>query len=144
MEEKNNDDGQLQQVESPWAYLSSRWGVISVDKDVILGSRENDAAGVGVDPDNGNPEGGQPSGIARHSYLILEETYTGGSRLLGRIVNSVIEGIPNPSRTADNILETSLTPVELLDVLGFSGHRVAGVLSKNNMMVWTLEREYYS
>jgi len=85
--------------------------------------------------------GGQPSGIARHSYLILEETYSGGSRLLGRIVDSVIEGIPNPSRTADNVLETSLTPIELLDVLGFSGHRVVGVSSKNNKMVWTLERE---
>jgi hypothetical protein len=85
--------------------------------------------------------GGQPSGIARHSYLVLEETYSGGSRLLGRIVDSVIEGIPNPSRTADNVLETSLTPVELLDILGFSGHRVVGVSSKNNKMVWTLERE---
>merc|ERR1712055_83276 len=88
--------------------------------------------------------GGQPSGIARHSYLILEETYSGGSRLLGRIVDSVIEGIPNPSRTADNILETSLTPIELLDVLGFSGHRVVGASSKNNKMVWTLEREHHS
>jgi len=88
--------------------------------------------------------GGQPSVIARHSYLILEETYTGGSRLLGRIVDSVIEGIPNPSRTADNILETSLAPIELLDVLGFSGHRVVGVSSKNNRMVWTLEREHHS
>jgi len=85
--------------------------------------------------------GGQPSGTPRHSYLILEETYSGGSRLLGRIVDSVIEGIPNPSRTADNILETSLTPIELLDVLGFSGHRVVGVSSKSNKMVWTLERE---
>ena len=47
----------------------------------------------------------------------------------------MIEGIPNPSRTADNILETSLTPIELLDVLGFSGHRVVGVSSKNNKMV---------
>jgi len=84
--------------------------------------------------------GGQFSGAARHSYLILEETYTGGSRLLGRVVDSVIEGIPNPSRTAPNVLETSLTPVELLDVLGFSGHRVVGVSSKNNKMVWTLER----
>jgi len=88
--------------------------------------------------------GGQPSGTARHSYLILEETYSGGSRLLGRIVDSVIEGIPNPSRTADNILETSLTPIELLDVLGFSGHRVVGASSKNNRMVWTLEREHHS
>jgi len=87
--------------------------------------------------------GGQPSGIARHSYLILEETYSGGSRLLGRIVDSVIEGIPNPSRPADNVLETSLTPVELLDVLGYSGHRVVGVSSKNNKMVWTLERENF-
>jgi len=80
-------------------------------------------------------QGSQPSGIARHSYLILEETYTGESRLLGRIVDSVIEGIPNPSRTADNVLETSLAPIELLDVLGFSGHRVVGVSSKNNRMV---------
>ena len=47
----------------------------------------------------------------------------------------MIEGIPNPSRTADNILETSLTPVELLDILGYSGHRVVGVSSKNNKMV---------
>jgi len=90
------------------------------------------------------PSGGQPSGTARHSYLILEETYSGGSRLLGRIVDSVIEGIPNPSRTADNVLETSLTPIELLDVLGFSGHRVVGASSKNNRMVWTLEREHHS
>merc|ERR1719376_1703563 len=81
-------------------------------------------------------QGSQPSGIARHSYLILEETYTGESRLLGRIVDSVIEGIPNPSRTADNVLETSLAPIELLDVLGFSGHRVVGLSSKNNRMVW--------
>jgi len=81
------------------------------------------------------------SGVPRRSYLILEETYSGGSRLLGRVVDSVIEQIPNPSRTADNVLETSLAPVELLDVLGFSGHRVVGVSSKNNKMVWTLESE---
>merc|ERR1711953_1571297 len=84
--------------------------------------------------------GGQSSGIPRHSYLILEETYSGGSRLRGRISGSVLEGIPNPSRTGDNILETSLAPVEVLDVLGFSGHRVVGVSSKNNHLVWTLER----
>jgi len=71
-------------------------------------------------------------------YLVLEETYTGGSRLLGRVD---IEGIPNPSITAPNVLETSLSPVELLDILGFSGHRVVGVASKHNRMVWTLERE---
>merc|ERR1712055_881677 len=88
--------------------------------------------------------GDQSTAAPHHSYLILEETYTGGSRLLGRIVDSVIEGIPNPSRTADNVLETSLTPIELLDVLGFSGHRVVGASSKNNKMVWTLEREHHS
>jgi len=82
------------------------------------------------------------SGVPRRSYLILEETYSGGSRLLGRVVDSVIEQIPNPSRTADNVLETSLAPIELLDVLGFSGHRVVGVSSKNNRMVWTLESEH--
>jgi len=71
-------------------------------------------------------------------YLVLEETYTGGSRLLGRVD---IEGIPNPSITAPNVLETSLSPVELLDILGLSGHRVVGVASKHNRMVWTLERE---
>jgi len=65
-------------------------------------------------------------------YLVLEETYTGGSRLLGRVD---IEGIPNPSITAPNVLETSLSPVELLDILGFSGHRVVGVASKHNRMV---------
>ena len=67
-----------------------------------------------------------------------------------------IEGIPNPSITAPNVLETSLSPVELLDILGLSGHRVVGVASKHNRMVnyfrddnlwyishqvWTLERE---
>jgi hypothetical protein len=71
-------------------------------------------------------------------YLVLEETYSGGSRLLGSVD---IEGIPNPSRTAPNVLETSLSPVELLDILGLSGHRVVGVASKHNLMVWTLERE---
>jgi len=86
--------------------------------------------------------GGQPSGVPRHSYIILEETYSSGSRLLGRIVDSVIERIPNPTRTAANILETSVAPFELLDILGFSGHRVVGVSSKNNKMVWTLEREH--
>ena len=55
--------------------------------------------------------------------------------IFARVVDSVIEGIPNPSRTAPNVLETSLTPVELLDVLGFSGYRVVGVSSKNNKMV---------
>jgi len=74
-------------------------------------------------------------------YLVLEETYTGGSRLLGRVADSVMEEIPNPSITAVNVLETSLSPVELLDILGFSGHRVVGVSSKHNRMVWTLERE---
>ena len=52
-----------------------------------------------------------------------------------RVADSVIEGIPNPSRTAVNVLETSLSPVELLDILGFSGHRVVGVSSKHNRMV---------
>jgi len=87
---------------------------------------------------------GQLSGFPCHSYLILEETYSGGSRLLGRIVDSVVEAIPNWAnpRTADNVLETSLAPVQLLDILGFSGHRVVGVSSKNNKMVWTLEREH--
>merc|ERR1712110_160831 len=84
--------------------------------------------------------GGQSSGAARHSYLILRKTYSGGSRLRGRISGSVLEGIPTPSRTGDNVLETSLAPVEVLDVLGFSGHRVVGVSSKNNHLVWTLER----
>merc|ERR1712130_278151 len=72
------------------------------------------------------------------SYL---RKHTAVDRLLGRVVDSVIEQIPNASRTADNVLETSLAPVELLDVLGFSGHRVVGVSSKNNKMVWTLESE---
>merc|ERR1711953_954814 len=38
--------------------------------------------------------GGQSSEIPRHSYLILEETYSGGSRLRGRISGSVLEGFP--------------------------------------------------
>ena len=58
---------------------------------------------------------------------------------LTRIVDSVIERIPNPSRTAANIMETSVAPFELLDILGFTGHRVVGVSSKNNKMVNYLE-----
>ena len=52
-----------------------------------------------------------------------------------RIVDSVIERIPSALRTADNVLETNLAPFKVLDILGFSGHRVVGVSSKNNKMV---------
>jgi len=93
-------------------------------------------------PQSGNISRGPRNLVPSHSYIILEETYSGGSRVLGRIVDSVIERIPNPSRTAANILETSAAPFELLDILGFTGHRVVGVSSKNNRMVWTLEREH--
>ena len=54
---------------------------------------------------------------------------------LARIVDSVIERIPSALRTADNVLETNLAPFKVLDILGFSGHRVVGVSSKNNKMV---------
>ena len=54
---------------------------------------------------------------------------------LFRISGRVLEGIPSPSRTGDNIVETTLTPVEVLDVLGFSGYRVVGVAPHNNKMV---------
>ena len=54
---------------------------------------------------------------------------------LFRISGRVLEGIPSPSRTGDNIVETSLAPVEVLDVLGFSGYRVVGVAPHNNKMV---------
>ena len=54
---------------------------------------------------------------------------------LSRISGRVLEGIPSPSRTGDNIVETSLAPVEVLDVLGFSGYRVVGVAPHNNKMV---------
>jgi len=86
--------------------------------------------------------GDQSTAAPHHSYLILEETYNGGSRLLGRISGRVLEGIPSPSRTGDNIVETSLAPVEVLDVLGFSGYRVVGVAPHNNKMAWTLERQH--
>ena len=52
-----------------------------------------------------------------------------------RIVDSVIERIPSALRTADDVLETNLAPFKVLDILGFSGHRVVGVSSKNNKMV---------
>jgi len=86
-------------------------------------------------PQSGNISRGPRNLVPSHSYIILEETYSGGSRVLGRIVDSVIERIPNPTRTAANILETSAAPFELLDILGFTGHRVVGVSSKNNRMV---------
>ena len=76
--------------------------------------------------------------IFPHNFWLIDTSAHNFGTLkhfLSRVVDSVIEGIPNPSRTADNVLETSLTPVELLDILGFSGHRVVGVSSKNNKMV---------
>merc|ERR1712013_695959 len=67
-----------------------------------------------------------------------DQARMGNSRISGR----VLEGIPSPSRTGDNIVETSLAPVEVLDVLGFSGYRVVGVAPHNNKMAWTLERQH--
>merc|ERR1712013_664503 len=73
---------------------------------------------------------------------LVNQVQRSKNRLLGRISGRVLEGIPSPSRTGDNIVETSLAPVEVLNVLGFSGYRVVGVAPHNNKMAWTLERQH--
>jgi len=85
-----------------------------------------------------------PSHAPCQSYLLVQEMRNGGTLLLGRLSYAIQEDIPNPYETAQDRYETSMSPVSVLTVLGFHGHRVVGVTTNmDNLMVWTLERKYY-
>jgi len=85
-----------------------------------------------------------PSHAPCQSYLLVQEMRNGGTLLLGRLSYAIQEDISNPYETAQDRYETSMTPVSVLTVLGFHGHRVVGVTTNiENQMVWTLERKYY-
>jgi len=85
-----------------------------------------------------------PSHAPCQSYLLVQEMRNGGTLVLGRLSYAIQEDITNPYETAQDRYETDMTPVSVLTVLGFHGHRVVGVTTNmDNLMVWTLERKYY-
>jgi len=85
-----------------------------------------------------------PANVPCQAYLLVQQRTGGGAVLLGRLTDSLLEDIATLSRTAEDRHETEITPVDLLNVLGFHGHRVVGVSTNpQNQMVWTLERKYY-
>jgi len=79
-----------------------------------------------------------------HNYILVETSFNQGTVIRGQLSGEVMEDITDPTKTAEDRLETSVATVAILNILGYHGYRVVGVgNSMDNRMVWTLERRYF-
>jgi len=82
-----------------------------------------------------------------HSYIVVTDfssSYNKKTEIVGELVNEVRSAFPTIQQRGDTYTLTE-DPVQVLNVLGYNGHRVVAMAfdQREGRMSWTLERAYF-